>query len=393
MTRDLDYKEYMKYKSKYLKLKYLLQRTHHMVGGAEKYDEIMRFINNNDDKHDSVAKISPSNQMPATQSDFYMVVLTYAYCIVLHKDIEPELYARSWRVRKLLPEYSKEIFCALVTSVVQWLEQPTNMLHLEREYNKDQKPNTNLVEGHISGDEQEVILEASKFDNYIKYMILANIPQVAYFGIEDARTLFETIIQIYYENNKPEEKQEEEQEEKKDVLDFLTKDYKTDDQPEGDESLFFLDRHNVDCPNDDALTELRLVRNQDGTFSLKYKCATNLKSKNTRHTDYQVSNNGNVIYLDRHDIKCCDNEVLAGLKLERDPTNLDKVRYNYKCKPMDYKEVLKLRTVDNDSGQGKVPYLDRHGIKCPEKSLLKSMKLVNTDNYSKYHYEYECAKL
>ena len=110
-----------------------------------------------------------------------------------------------------------------------------------------------------------------------------------------------------------------------------------------------------------------------------------------RGTDPNDSGGGNTIYLDRHDISCKDNEILTGLQLLKNDEG--KIGYLYACvpsnKPLQSRE---LSTGMNDYGGGNSIYLDRHDIKCNDDEVLNELKLRRSDDGSQLEYKYKCVK-
>jgi hypothetical protein len=112
---------------------------------------------------------------------------------------------------------------------------------------------------------------------------------------------------------------------------------------EGAGNTIYLDRLDVDCGINNLISGLRLVRNIDaqgkaiGTHQYQYKCAPSSKALKCRRVSTVADSEGagNAIYLDRHNIKCEDNEALSRLKLVRvgDAQGMPNgnYRYDYTC--------------------------------------------------------------
>ncbi len=96
-------------------------------------------------------------------------------------------------------------------------------------------------------------------------------------------------------------------------------------------NTIFLDRHNIDCGNNAVLSQLKLnIVGVDQKYKYDYTCkaGTNLKCRQL-NTEYDSDGGGNSSFLDRHNIQCNPNEALSRLQLVRDAT--DKYRYDYTC--------------------------------------------------------------
>ena len=96
----------------------------------------------------------------------------------------------------------------------------------------------------------------------------------------------------------------------------------------------YLDRHTVDCATK-PITQFRLHRNSEGDkIFYKYHCAKGPASSTCRDvtTEYNDQGAGNVIYLDRHAVKCNEGEYLSKFRLDADDNDTTgKYRYEYKC--------------------------------------------------------------
>lgn len=109
----------------------------------------------------------------------------------------------------------------------------------------------------------------------------------------------------------------------------------TDFKWEGDmKSPFYsetsrLTEHNIDCGNKGVLTSMQL-ESKDGKMRYNYNCKYANKELKCRDVSTPINayGNGNVIFLDRHDVRCNNNEVLSQVKLINDPNGIG---YTYRC--------------------------------------------------------------
>lgn len=103
---------------------------------------------------------------------------------------------------------------------------------------------------------------------------------------------------------------------------------------EGGGNTIYLDRHNADCGDNKVMTRVHLNRDQAGKYQIEYNCATNKQSQKLkcRNVSTQMNDygNGNSIYLDRHNIVCDNNEAISQLRLVRSADGL-KYQYQYTC--------------------------------------------------------------
>jgi hypothetical protein len=162
----------------------------------------------------------------------------------------------------------------------------------------------------------------------------------------------------------------------------------------GTGNIIFLDRHNVDCGSA-GINQFKLNRDSGfgGNIRYDYKCISggNTNSTLSKNTDFNdVGWSNNVVYLDRHNVNCEDNPI-SQFKLNRNSSG-DKIRYDYKCmysnKPVSCRNVT---TTKNDVGNGNLVYLDRHDVKCNDDELISSFKLTRPDS-STISYDYKCCK-
>jgi hypothetical protein len=120
----------------------------------------------------------------------------------------------------------------------------------------------------------------------------------------------------------------------------------------------------------------------------------NLGQDVSKNTDFNNDGAGNTIFLDRHDIKCGSNEVLSQFKLNRNPANGGQYRYDYKCKTNNDQQPLSCRAVTtsaNDFGKGSTIFLDRHDIKCNDDEVLNQFKLTRPTDGT-INFNYTCCK-
>jgi len=162
-------------------------------------------------------------------------------------------------------------------------------------------------------------------------------------------------------------------------------------------NAYYLDRQHIQC-NGDFITSLSM--NRDGNnLRYSYDCCASNKKKicYTSNTDYTYSGEGNTVYLDRQsDLKCKSGFSFTSIRLKRDG---DQWMYEYKCcKATKKVEVVKGETCSkattncDSDGEGRVYYLDRHDLKCPYKHALKSFQLKRCGT-SQYQYVGECCKI
>ncbi|MEM5549350.1 hypothetical protein WNY63_01200 [Pseudoalteromonas neustonica] len=109
----------------------------------------------------------------------------------------------------------------------------------------------------------------------------------------------------------------------------INNDVYTPANDDGGGNVIFLDRHTVNCEGK-ALQYLHLQRATASTVQYHYQCSDKtLSDVSDYFTPANEDGGGNAVYLDRHHVNCPENEVLSYLRLER-PTATT-MRYHYKC--------------------------------------------------------------
>jgi len=160
--------------------------------------------------------------------------------------------------------------------------------------------------------------------------------------------------------------------------------------------VYYLDRHNVTC-NVDGLNGFHLkTDNDNATMQYEYKCLTGLDTSDGGEHNTTPDVDGDPphsVYLDRHTVDC-NNKPITQFKLHRNSAG-DKIFYKYHCAKGPNSNICRDVTTNyNDQGGGNVIYLDRHDVKCNEGEYLSKFRLDVDDNDTtgKYRYEYKCCK-
>lgn len=103
----------------------------------------------------------------------------------------------------------------------------------------------------------------------------------------------------------------------------------------GSGDIRYLDRHNINC-GDTEIKDIQFIKNEDGTIQYNYKCGNlTLKDFVNRETEFQETgaNHNRIsrnIYLDRHNINCPDEKILTRVQLQTQDGYRD-IKYNYRC--------------------------------------------------------------
>jgi len=172
----------------------------------------------------------------------------------------------------------------------------------------------------------------------------------------------------------------------------------TDFQTNGAGKVYYLDRHHVNCNNDGLRRfQLKTVNQPGGennTIAYEFGCLTGLGITETTEKETEADVDGDpphTVYLDRHTVDC-DNKPITQFKLHR--KDGDKRQYKYQCGDTTSNSCRDVTTEYNDQGAGNVIYLNRHNVKCDEGEYLSKFRLDADDNDTtgKYRYEYKCCK-
>lgn len=152
----------------------------------------------------------------------------------------------------------------------------------------------------------------------------------------------------------------------------------------------YLDRHNVDCgSNGLALNQFKLERHNDNIF-YNYKCSKSDKLGSPQ----QIANpktelNASIIFLDRQNIKCGQDEVLTNFKLNNALHN--EWYYTYNCAkskaPLTCRNVETQLTLIAPTASAVSPL----HVKCEPDEVLSQFNLHSAGN-NQMQYKYTCCK-
>ena len=156
-----------------------------------------------------------------------------------------------------------------------------------------------------------------------------------------------------------------------------------------------LNKHDIKCQSNNLLTSLFFKKdNVSGQIYdiYSYSCDKNSINgkeikKNTQLDDYS---DGNIIYLDRHNIECPPSYGLSQLKLESDANH---IHYDYKCTETNLTKLNEYNTNFNTNTNGLTENLVKHKLVCQPGEYLNSIKLVGNKKYGKLNeikYNYKC---
>ena len=172
--------------------------------------------------------------------------------------------------------------------------------------------------------------------------------------------------------------------------------YNTPFNNDGGGNFVYLDRHTVDCGQNKMLESVQLMRDRTlNNYRYKYTCCITPRQcqQETFNTNFTYDGRGNTVYLDRQNVQCPNNDYMSSFNLNRNSATGNRVRYIYKCCHLHdtSKTVYNGVTPWNSDGGGNALYLDRHRIKCNRGYGLTQFRLVRLPPL--YRYEFKCAKV
>jgi hypothetical protein len=129
---------------------------------------------------------------------------------------------------------------------------------------------------------------------------------------------------------------------------------------------------------------------ENNTIAYEFGCLTGLGITETTEKETEADVDGDPphsVYLERHTVDC-GNKPITQFRLHR--KDGDKIQYKYQCGDTTSNSCRDVTTEYNDQGGGNVIYLNRHDIKCNEGEYLSKFRLNAGDN-DKYRYEYKCC--
>lgn len=149
----------------------------------------------------------------------------------------------------------------------------------------------------------------------------------------------------------------------------------------GNGSVYFLDRHNVQCNSGSALKGFHLYRPQSNQISIQYDClSTNAVSNQIPASMQATAMNDSpgdktTNYLDRHAAICPTGQALQQFKLQRNSSG-NKFQYRYTCVSIKSQSCATVTTPTTDAGNFSNIYLDRqYAVNSDPKAVLTGFKL------------------
>jgi hypothetical protein len=162
---------------------------------------------------------------------------------------------------------------------------------------------------------------------------------------------------------------------------------------DGGGSSLYLDRHFLDCYTGSTprlLNGFQLETQVGGSMRYRYTCTSinkNPSSYTWNATPLNDDGSGNTIYLDRHTIECSDRPVIS-FRLVSFPNHL--MSFGYGCTGDKFVYTGDdYYTEWSAEGYGRVMYLDRQHVMCPNNGAMSSLRLQRS-GADTYRYAFKC---
>ena len=171
---------------------------------------------------------------------------------------------------------------------------------------------------------------------------------------------------------------------------YSLRDAQTQANDWGGGNSIFLDRHTLDC-GDDGINQFKLGRPKGNQIQYSYKCVEGINSPANINKDTGANDwgGGNTIFLDRHNVNCGENPI-SKFRLVRPRPN--QIRYDYTCNSAKIKGQCRDSNTGWNQESNMHIYLDRHNVKCEDDEVITQFKL-NRDGKGKFRYDYKCCQL
>jgi hypothetical protein len=158
----------------------------------------------------------------------------------------------------------------------------------------------------------------------------------------------------------------------------------------GNGNSIYIDRHPISCANN-GLNQFNLTRPKPDQIQYKYTCLEGINApaninKKTAANDW---GGGNTIYLDRHNVDCGQNPI-SSFKLTR-PSDKT-IQYQYTCNSKKAKGDCRQANTGWNEESNQSIYLDRHNVKCGNNEVITQFNLVRNGK-KKFRYDYKCCKM
>ena len=165
----------------------------------------------------------------------------------------------------------------------------------------------------------------------------------------------------------------------------------------GNQDFTYLKHHHVNCGLNKMIQSIKLERNGPSGDKIRYNytcCETPCQcNHHVEINPFTEDEDGKIDALYRQNTQCSHDDFITSFNLTHN-TSLKKICYRYRCCSISGRNKISYRaqTPSNEKGNGKVIYLDRHGISCKNGYGLTKFHLIeNDDNH--YQYNFSCTKI
>eukprot|EP00927_Polykrikos_kofoidii_P084170 TRINITY_DN87_c0_g1_i6.p1 TRINITY_DN87_c0_g1~~TRINITY_DN87_c0_g1_i6.p1 ORF type:complete len:282 (-),score=11.60 TRINITY_DN87_c0_g1_i6:70-837(-) len=158
----------------------------------------------------------------------------------------------------------------------------------------------------------------------------------------------------------------------------------------------YIDRHDVRCEHNQAISQWRLRRGGEGSpqnkIAFHYTCVDAvppLGSCSLLKTPWDDRGRGNIVYFERHDLRCATNTALTQWKLDRVG---DSIRFKYTCcqATAGLDACSTTTTPPNDDGRGSSINFDRHNVLCPSNKVITQWRLLRPTHHQ-ISFQFTCC--
>eukprot|EP00927_Polykrikos_kofoidii_P084164 TRINITY_DN87_c0_g1_i17.p1 TRINITY_DN87_c0_g1~~TRINITY_DN87_c0_g1_i17.p1 ORF type:complete len:282 (-),score=12.94 TRINITY_DN87_c0_g1_i17:70-831(-) len=156
----------------------------------------------------------------------------------------------------------------------------------------------------------------------------------------------------------------------------------------------YIDRHDIRCGHNQALSQWRLRRkgSPSNNIQFRYTCvdaAPPFGSCSEQATSWNDRGGGNTVYFDRHNLRCATNTALTQWKLDRVG---DSIRFKYTCcqATAGLDACSTTTTPPNDDGRGSSINFDRHNVLCPSNKVITQWRLLRPTHHQ-ISFQFTCC--
>lgn len=158
--------------------------------------------------------------------------------------------------------------------------------------------------------------------------------------------------------------------------------------------VIYLDRHHVNCGLNQVVSSM-VLRTDDShrRYQYVYTCCTMPIQCHDYYKKTSYNGDKNALMLDKHNVECANDDFIRAFHLGRNVEH-SRIQYRYHCCNMTgvHKDTYVDSTPWNTEGGGDATYLNRHHVKCKLGYGLTKFQLKR-DGQGSYRYEFKCAKV